>query len=528
MDSTTSKGKEFGPYLVLMVVSLGMLMSVLDSTIVNVAIAKLQIALGESTNSVQWVITAYLLVFAIMLSASGWIADNLGYKKSFMLALSLFTFGSFLCSISNNLTMLVISRVIQGLGGGLLGPVGMAIITRSFPRERLGMVMALFSIPTIACTSFGPSLGGWLIDNFSWQVMFDINVPIGIVSLIFCSLILREHRNEEMTSFDIPCFLALAIAMGSLLYALSNGNAAWNTDGWTSNLILGCFGISLLGFVLFVIFQKTSKHPMIDFTLFKSFNFSLATIVLFIFGLGIFGSDFLLPLYLQVGLGYTPTQAGLIFLPFGLVMIVTGLLGGRLTDRLGPKIPGIIGIALRAYGMYLFTFLTRYSSSHEVLMIVCLLGAGMGFLMSPLQTAAMSAIPAEKTAQGAGLIQIFRQLGGSFGVALLSSILVSREKFHLSALGQSMSPSSTAFHEATSRLLYHTLATGGGTLNDAVGRVHQVIMTGVVTSAFVRAIDDVYYITMIVSIVSSIPFFLLKATRRKQKSDAARPALTLE
>jgi DHA2 family multidrug resistance protein len=511
-----------------MVVSLGMLMSVLDSTIVNVAIAKLQVALGESTNAVQWVITAYLLVFAIMLSASGWIADNLGYKKSFMLALGLFTIGSLLCSISTTLTSLVISRVIQGLGGGLLGPVGMAIITRSFPRERLGMVMALFSIPTIACTSFGPSLGGWLIDNFSWQVMFDINVPIGIVSLILCSIILREHQNEARTSFDIPCFLALAVAMASLLYALSNGNAAWNTDGWTSSLIIECLSLSLLCFALFMILQRTTSHPMIDFSLFRSYNFSLATIVLFIFGLGIFGSDFLLPLYLQIGLGYTPTQAGLIFLPFGLVMIITGLLGGRLTDRIGPKIPGIIGIALRAYGMYRFTFLTQYSSNHEVLLIVCLLGAGMGFLMSPLQTAAMSAVPSEKTAQGTGLIQIFRQLGGSFGVALLSSILVGREKFHLSSLGQNMSASSIAFREATSRLYYHTLTTGGGSLSDAMGRINKVIMTGVVTSAFVRAIDDVYYITMIVSIVSSIPFLLLKATPRNQKKAEAVTALIPE
>jgi DHA2 family multidrug resistance protein len=528
MEDAASKGRRFSPYLVLTAVSLGMLMSVLDSTIVNVAIAKLQVALGESTNAVQWVITAYLLVFAIMLSASGWIADNLGYKRSFMLALGLFTLGSFLCSISGNLTMLVISRVVQGLGGGLLGPVGMAIITRSFPRERLGMVMALFSIPTIACTSFGPSLGGWLIDNFSWQVMFDINVPIGLLSLAFCSVVLEEHRSEARTPFDIPCFLALAIAMASLLYALSNGNAAWNTDGWTSSLILGCFGVSLMGFVLFAIFQKTAGHPMIDFTLFRSYNFSLSTVVLFIFGLGIFGSDFLLPLYLQIGLGYTPTQAGLIFLPFGLVMIVTGLLGGRLTDRLGPKIPGIVGIALRAYGMYRFTFLTQYSSGQEVLGIVCLLGAGMGFLMSPLQTAALSAIPPEKTAQGAGLIQIFRQLGGSFGVALLSSLLVSREKFHLAALGQSMSSSSIAFREATSRLLYHTLSAGGGTLGDAVGRLHQVIMTGVSTKAFVAAIDDVYYVTMLVSIVSSVPFFLLKAGPRRPKTQASAQALTLE
>jgi DHA2 family multidrug resistance protein len=528
MAATVRKGKQPNPYLVLMLISLGIIMSTLDSTIVNVAIAKLQIALGASTEEVQWVITAYLLIFAIMLSASGWIADNLGYKRTFLLALALFTLGSFMCSVSGTITMLILSRVVQGFGGGLLAPVGMAIIARTFPKERLGMVMALFSIPAIACTSFGPTLGGWLIDNFSWHLMFDINVPVGILGLILCSLFLREYRSEKRTPFDLPCFLALGIGMASLLFALSNGNAAWNTDGWGSSVMMTCFGLSIAGFTLFAIFQRTSANPMIDFSLFKIYNFSLSLIVMFVFGLGVFGSDFLLPLYLQTGLGYSPTQTGLIFLPFGLVMIVTGLMGGRLADRVGPKIPGIIGIAIRAFGMYRFTFLTQYSSRGDVLTTVWLLGAGMGFLMSPMQTAAISSIPTDRTAQATGLIQIVRQLGGSFGVALLSSILVSRGKFHATAIGQSINASSPAFKEAMSRLLYHSLSAGGGTLGEAASRSQQILMVGAKTSAFVLAINDVYFLTMIISIVSSIPFLFLRASPRSKGKDAVAPTLNLE
>jgi DHA2 family multidrug resistance protein len=529
MSDAVRKDKEFSPYLVLLVVSLGVVMSTLDSTIVNVAIAKLKVVLGASADAVQWVITAYMLVFAVMLSASGWLADNFGYKRIFMTALSLFTLGSFLCSLSGNLTMLVISRVIQGIGAGLIGPVGMAILVRVFPKEKMGMVMAIFSIPMVAFTSFGPSLGGWLIDNFSWQVMFDINVPIGIIGLVLCSIVLREHRGENKTPFDLPCFFALGIAMAFLLYALSSGNAAWNTDGWGSRLMQACFGVAVIGFVLFAIFQRTTDHPMIDFSLFKTYNFSLSMIVLFVFGLGVFGSDFLLPLYLQIGLGYTPTQAGMIFLPFGFVMIVGGLLGGRLTDRLGPKIPGIIGIVIRAYGMYRFTFLTQYSSRDDVLMTVYLLGAGMGLLGPPLQAAAISAIPSAKAAaQASGLIVIARQLGGSFGVALLSTILVGREKFHMATLGQSIDAHSPAFREAISRLFYHSLSAGGGTVRDAMSRGQQILMTGVVTTSFVAAIDDVYFITMIISIVSSIPFLFLKASPRNKKETQATPALGLE
>jgi DHA2 family multidrug resistance protein len=528
MIAEDSGTKQPNPYLVLLVVSLSMVMSILDSTIVNVAIAKLQVALGESITAVQWVITAYLLTFSIMLSASGWIADNFGYKKSFMFGLALFTFGSFLCSISTNLPMLVISRVVQGLGGGLLSPIGMAHITRAFPKERLGMVMALFSIPNISASSFGPTLGGWIIDNFSWQFMFDINIPVGILGLILSSVILREHKSQTRTSFDIPCFLALAIAIASLLYALSNGNAAWNTDGWTSTLILAFLGISLTGFSLFVIFQKTANHPMIDFSLFRIYNFSLDTIVLFVFGLGVFGSDFLLPLYLQEGLGFTPTQAGSVFIPFGFAMIVASVIGGLMTDRLGPKIPGVLGILIRAYGMYRFTFLTMYSSSNEIIITVALLGTGMGLLMPPIQTVALFDIPPGKMAQAAALVQTARQLGGSFGVALLSTILVNRVKFHMSALGQITSSSSAAFHEIATRLFYHALAAGGGTLGNAMTRAQHTIMVEVSKNSFVRAIDDVYFITMIVSIVSSIPFFLLRTSANRPKTQTVEPALNAD
>jgi MFS transporter, DHA2 family, multidrug resistance protein len=527
MASAGAGAESPSPYIVLLAVSIGMLMSVLDSTIVNVAIAKLQVSLGASTDAVQWVITAYLLVFAIVLTASGWLADNWGYKRTFLLALALFTFGSFLCSVSGNLTMLVVARVVQGAGGGLLGPVGMAIVTRSFPREKLGTVMALFSIPGLACTSFGPTLGGWLIDNFSWQTMFDINVPIGILGLILCSAVLRERRGAWRTSFDLPCFISLGLSMASLLFALSNGNASWNTDGWGSDLMLGCFAASFVLFALFVVLQATARAPMIDVSLFGNYNFSLSMAVIFVFGLGVFGSDFLLPLYLQNGLGYTPTQAGMIFLPFGLVMIVGGVAGGRLTDRIGPRIPGILGLALRAYGMYRFTLLTQYSGEGDILATVWLLGGGMGLLMSPMQSVAIAAIPPERTAQATSLLQIFRQLGGSFGVAILSTILVDREKFHLAALGEGMSSAGAAFKEAASRLLYHALAAGGGTMGEAANRAQSMIASEAAKASFVAAIDDVYYIAMIVSIVSSLPFFFIKVDPRRKASEkgAAGPAL---
>ncbi len=234
-----------------------------------------------------------------------------------------------------------------------------------------------------------------------------------------------------------------------------------------------------------------------------------------------------MPLYLQFGLGYTPTQTGLIFIPFGIVMMITNIVGGKLTDRTGPRLPGLIGIALRAYGMWRFTFLTPYSDSNEVLLTVCFLAAGLGFLMTPLQTAMLASRPVDKAAQAGGIIQIARQLGGSFGVAILSTILVSREKFHAAAFGQAMNAQDSIYRETVSRLSLHSLTAAGGTVSDAISRAGGVIYAQVKTAAFVASVDDVFRVAMLVSIVSSIPFLFLKSAPRRKKAEAA-PALAPE
>lgn len=509
------------PWWVLAAIGFASVMSILDTTIVNVAIAKLEVAFGASTDAVQWVITGYLLAFAIMLAASGWLADRFGYKTIFLISIALFTTGSFLCSISWSLGSLVLFRIIQGIGGGTMGPVTMAYLRREFPQEKLGMAMGIFSIPMLAFSSFGPTLGGWIIDNFAWQLIFMINVPIGIAGLGVSYLILREYPAKESAAFDFPGFAAIAISLGALLLALSDGNADWNTDGWTSAFVMGCFGVAAAGFLLFFIIEFTADHPLIDFSLFKNFNFSLGSFVLFIFGLGIFGGDFLLPLYLQIGLGYSPMQAGLIFIPYGLGMIGASVIGGRLTDRIGAKTPGIFGILLRAYGMYRFVFLSPYSSSTQIISTILILAAGMGFLMSPIQTTVFASVPVKQAAQAGGLMQVIRQLGGSFGVAILSTILTHREKFHLVMLGQQMSSSNTAYQNVLAQLSSELIHRIGESATAAMSGAGAAIASEVQNHAFVSAIDDTFFVAMLVSVVSSIPFLFLKSKARKKSSEKA-------
>ncbi len=289
-------------------VMIGTFMAVLDATIVNVALPKIMAAFGVSVDKVEWILTAYLLVFAVMLPTSGWVADHFGYKRTYFVALFLFTFGSFLCGVAWDENVLILFRIIQGMGAGFLMPVGMAIVTREFPVEKRGVALGFWSIAAAASVSLGPLIGGYLIDNFSWHMIFDVNVPVGLLGMFATFVIQREYRTEHARSFDLIGFISGSTFLTCLLLALADGNAAWNTGGWTSPFILTCFVLSAIGLVVFLIVELNIEHPLIELALLKDFNFGVTNVILFIFGLGMFGSTFLLPLYLQNSLGYTAYQ----------------------------------------------------------------------------------------------------------------------------------------------------------------------------------------------------------------------------
>ena len=283
-------------WFVLANVMIGTFMAVLDVTIVNVGLTKMMAAFGVSVDKIEWVLTAYLLIFAVVLPSSGWIADHLGYKKTYFLGLLLFTLGSLMCSLSSDENMLIMFRVLQGAGAGFIMPVGMAIVTREFPPKQRGMALGFWGIAAASSVSLGPMLGGYLIDTFSWHAIFDVNVPVGILAMMATLIIQREYKTEQTRSFDLVGFISMTLFLVFLLLALSDGNAAWNTGGWTSDFILACFAISFVAFVIFITAELTVKHPIIDLRILKNRNFGLANIMLFIFGLAFFGNAFLLPL----------------------------------------------------------------------------------------------------------------------------------------------------------------------------------------------------------------------------------------
>ncbi len=513
----------FYQWLVLINVLIGAFMAVLDSTIVNVGLTKIMNTFGTSVDKIEWIMTAYMLIMAVMLPASGWIADHLGYKRSYFTGLLLFTAGSLLCGIAWNETVLIACRVIQGLGGGLVMPVGMAIIMRTFPPEKRGMAMGFWGVAAAASVSFGPSIGGYLIDNFSWHMIFLVNVPVGILGLASTVIILKEYRTEHVRSFDLGGAVSMTFFLVFLLLALACGNSSWNTGGWGSDFIITCFALSAIGFALFMYIELTVKHPLVDLKLLKDFNFSLANLVFFIFGFGMFGSTFLLPLYLQNSLGYTALQAGMVFLPVGIAQAVISPVSGIVSDKISPKIVAFAGIVLLGTGLYLQNFLSLDSSHSQIIFPLIVRGLGMGMIIAPLTNLSMSNIKPKDIAQSSGLLNVIRQIGGSFGIAVMGTELSRQVIVHTANIGQSINSYSPAFQQSVLRLQNLLQQSAGMNMSDSLMLSRISIFQNAANQAFVQAVCDDFLIAGLVTFACLVPLLMLR-NRKKALAKGYNPS----
>lgn len=502
---------------VLASVMIGTFMAVLDATIVNVALPKMMASFGTNIDKIEWVLTSYLLIFAVMLPSSGWIADHLGYKRTYLLGLFLFTFGSFLCSLAWNENALIAFRVVQGAGAGFVMPVGMAIVTRVFPVEQRGTALGFWGIASSASVSLGPLFGGYLVDAFSWHTIFDVNIPIGIIGFFAVMIIQREIKIEVARKFDLIGFLSMSIFLTSLLLALADGNADWNTGGWTSDFILSCFAVSAISFVVFIITEFHVEHPIVELRLMKYRNFALSCIILFIFGLAFFGNSFLLPLFLQNSLGYTALQAGIVFFPVGIVQAFVSPVAGKLTDKVNAKYVVLFGIFLLAYSMYLFSFFSFESENAQIMLPLYLRGFSLGLIFIPLSAIALMEIPREKIAQASGLFNTIRQVGGSFGVAILGSVLARREMFHAQMYSTAVDSSSPVYQKTLAALKHFVISNVGGSPAEVTARAKALIAKNVIGQAFVQGINDDFYAGAVITIVIIIPILFLRLKKSKNK-----------
>jgi EmrB/QacA subfamily drug resistance transporter len=410
-----------GTMIVASVVLLGAVMSILDTTIVNVAIDKLAVDFNASLTTIQWVVTGYTLALAAVIPASGWAADRFGTKRIYMASLALFMIGSALCAAATSAPELIVFRVLQGFGGGMIMPAVMTIMTKKAGPHRMGRVMGILGVPMLVAPIVGPILGGWLVDDVSWRWIFLINVPIGIVALIGAQLVLEKDEPQPAHKLDWLGMALLSPGLTLLIFGLAESASGGFGD-------FKSFGPIIAGAALIVGFFTHSwraKAPLIDIRTFTQTRAGAAAGTFMLFGIAFFGALLLIPLYYQAVRGASALESGLLLAPQGLGAMITMPLAGKLTDRYGPNKLPACGIPLLVIGIAPFAFVTATTSYVLLCGFGFVLGLGMGLSMMPTMTAAMQSVPPTAIARTSTAMNIIRQSGASIGTAILSVILAS-------------------------------------------------------------------------------------------------------
>jgi EmrB/QacA subfamily drug resistance transporter len=405
------------------VVVLGAIMSILDVTVVSVALPTFQSEFDATYAEVAWTMTGYTLALATVIPLSGWAADRFGTKRLYMLAILLFTLGSVACSTADSIGQLVGFRVLQGLGGGMLMPLGMTIMTRAAGPERIGRLMAVLGIPMLLGPIGGPILGGWLIEAASWHWIFLINLPIGAIALIYAAVVLPKDRPEPSESFDFLGMLMLSPGLALFLYGVSSlpeTGTITATKTWVTMLI----GAILL--VVFVLYSFRPRHPLLDLRLFRNRNLTVASLSLFVFIIAFMGAGLLFPSYFLQVRGESTLTAGLLMAPQGIGAMITMPIAGTLADRIpvGRTVP--FAMALIAAGLFTFTQVGTDTSYLVLCGSLFVMGLGMGGTMMPIMTSALRTLRPHDVARGSTLVNILQQIGSSIGAAVMSVILTSR------------------------------------------------------------------------------------------------------
>ena len=409
------------------VVVLGAIMSILDITVVNVALPTFQTTFGTvghplAYSTVAWTVTGYTLALATVIPLTGWAADRFGTKRLYMTAIALFTLGSVLCAMASDINMLIAFRVLQGLGGGMLMPLGMTIMTRAAGPKRMGRLMAILGVPMLLGPIGGPILGGWLIDAASWHWIFLINVPIGAVALIYAFMVLPKDSPHPSETFDFVGMLMMSPGLALFLYGVSSIPAT-GTVGSAKVLIPGIIGLALvLGFVFY---SFKPKHPLLDLRLFRNRNLAVSIITMFLFAMAFFGGLLLVPTYFQQIRGESVLTAGLLVAPQGIGAMLTMPIAGTLSDKLpvGRIVP--FGLLFILAGMASLTQITSTTSYGWLIATLFVMGLGMGGTMMPIMTSALKTLRSAEVARGSTLLNITQQIASSIGVAIMSVVLTS-------------------------------------------------------------------------------------------------------
>jgi EmrB/QacA subfamily drug resistance transporter len=409
--------------LPLAVLIAGMFMSVLDISIVNVAILTMQNDFGVTTDEIQWVATSYELALGVVVPVSGWLADKFGPTRVYNISLAGFATFSALCGLAWNLESMIAFRVLQAIPGGILPVVTLTILYKIVPRGKIGSAMGMYGLGIVVAPAIGPTLGGYLVEYVDWRLIFFINVPVGILGVVAALMVLPAYRGARAGRFDVLGFLTIATGLFSLLLALTEGQD-W---GWTSYPTLILLTVGVLSMALFVVVELEVDEPLLDVRVFRHWAFTNSLLLVAVLSIGLFTVLFYVPLFFQQAQGLGAFETGLLLLPQALVMAVAMPIAGQLYDRIGPRWPAAIGLLVTAVGTYLLCTTTVDSSNSSVMWLLTLRAAGMGLCMMPIMTGGLSVVPPSQVSQASAFNNVVQRTTAALGLAVLTAMVTNQQ-----------------------------------------------------------------------------------------------------
>jgi DHA2 family multidrug resistance protein len=495
------------------------LLEIVDTTIVNVALNDMKGNLGASTSEVGWVVTSYAIGNVIIIPMTSWLSQQFGRRNYFAASIMLFTLCSFLCGNANGIWELVIFRFIQGAGGGALLVTSQTIITESYPPEKRGMAQAIYGLGVIIGPTLGPPLGGYIVDHFSWPYIFYINLPIGIIATLLTLQFVRSPKYGEKAEAKDIDFLGiglLAVCVGSLQYVLEKGQ----DDDWFNDPVITMLSVTaFFGFFFFIWRELTFRNPIVQLRVLKNGNLRVGTILSFIMGFGLYGSTFIIPLYTQSTLGWTAQQAGMLMIPSAITTAIMMPMIGQMLQKGVPK-QYLIALGMLLFFVYSFwgyKILTPDTGAPNFFWMLIVRGIGMGMLFIPVTTLSLSTLKGQQIGQGAAFTGMMRQLGGSFGVALVTTFMARQNMVHRSGLVSKLDINNPAVINHVTAV-QHSFMAKGMAPNIALQSSYQALDYAVGKQAAVLSYMDVFLYLGLMFLVC-IPFILLVKGGQAKKVD---------
>ncbi|HDH5811365.1 TPA: DHA2 family efflux MFS transporter permease subunit [Staphylococcus aureus] len=479
----------------------GMFIAILNQTLLNVALPKINTEFNISASTGQWLMTGFMLVNGILIPITAYLFNKYSYRKLFLVALVLFTIGSLICAISMNFPIMMVGRVLQAIGAGVLMPLGSIVIITIYPPEKRGAAMGTMGIAMILAPAIGPTLSGYIVQNYHWNVMFYGMFIIGIIAILVGFVWFKFYQYTTNPKADIPGIIFSTIGFGALLYGFSEAG----NKGWGSVEIETMFAIGIIFIILFVIRELRMKSPMLNLEVLKFPTFTLTTIINMVVMLSLYGGMILLPIYLQNLRGFSALDSGLLLLPGSLIMGLLGPFAGKLLDTIGLKPLAIFGIAVMTYATWELTKLNMDTPYMTIMGIYVLRSFGMAFIMMPMVTAAINALPGRLASHGNAFLNTMRQLAGSIGTAILVTVMTTQTTQHLSAFGEELDKTNPVVQDHM-----RELASQYGGQEGAM----KVLLQFVNKLATVEGINDAFIVATIFSIIALILCLFLQSNKK--------------